>query len=39
MVLQKTWIEEKKWKTLKDRLPGRYVWGIQFAKRRSGRAS
>lgn len=40
MVLIETWVEEKGWKRLKERLPRGYVWKCQAAKRRNrkGRA-
>lgn len=37
MVLMETWVEEKEWKKLKERLPREYDWGMQLTKRRSKR--
>ncbi|KAL6254708.1 hypothetical protein P5V15_014018 [Pogonomyrmex californicus] len=33
----KTWIEEKRWKSLKDYLPGEFRWRCQFARREKNR--
>lgn len=29
-MLLETWIEEKGWKKIKEKLPGGYEWGIQL---------
>lgn len=40
VAMMETWIEEKEWKKVKNRLPGGFVRGIQMARRkyRKGRA-
>lgn len=40
VVLIETWIEEKGWGKMKDRMPEGYIWGVQMAKKehRRGRA-
>jgi len=40
MVLFETWLDDRGWKRVKERLPGGYEWGMQAARRRNkkGRA-
>lgn len=39
--LYETWVEEIRWKAIKERLPKTHEWGCRFAERirRKGRAS
>jgi len=40
MVLMKTWVEEKRWRKTREKLPKGYEWKVQMAKKRNkkGRA-
>jgi len=33
MTLMETWVEEKNWGRIRDRLPGGYSWGRQDAEK------
>lgn len=33
IIFSEMWVEEKKWKRIKERLPGEYTWGVQFARK------
>jgi len=35
VVMMETWVEEKNWEKMKDRLPKEYRWGKQVAKRKN----
>lgn len=35
MVLPETWLKEKEWGKMKRKLPKGYIWGIQWANRKS----
>lgn len=38
MTLVETWIDEKSWRKMRGRLPERYEWRVQHAKRKNKRS-
>lgn len=37
MILTETWMDEKEWEKIREKLPGRYKWRVQHARRKNKR--